>query len=422
MKKIGIGILGLGTVGGGTYQILTQNHDSILRKENLDLRVIKVLEKSIETAIQKGVPKDQIASSIDEITSNPDINIVVEVIGGIEPAKTFITKCLMSGKHVVTANKELVSKHWEELEEIAQKHNAGLYFEASCLGGVPIIRSIVEGMQANNIIELAGIFNGTTNYILTKMSEQDMSYSDALKEAQQLGYAEADPTSDVEGYDAMYKLKILSALAFRKQIPLDCIYREGITKITKTDIESGKELGYVIKLLAIGRLYNGSLEVRVHPTFVPEKHPLANVRDSFNAVYLIGNYVGEVMLYGRGAGDLPTGSAIVSDIIYCAHQESPRFINFDKLDNINLVSDFQSKYYMVLNCADKPGVLSKTAAVLGNNQVSIDSVIQKGKHKEFARVVFLTHKTSELSMKKALQELKDLKEVDSIESVIRVLD
>lgn len=423
MKKVSIGILGLGTVGGGAYRILTQNHESILRKENLDLQVVKVLEKSPQIAIQKGVPKDKIAASIDDITSNPEIDIVVEVIGGIEPAKSFIERCLISGKHVVTANKELISKHWRELEQIAQKHNKGLYFEASCLGGVPIIRSIVEGMQANNIIEIAGIFNGTTNYILTKMSEENMSYADALAEAQKLGYAEADPTSDVEGYDAMYKLNILSTLAFRKQIPLESIYREGITKITKTDIQSGKELGYTIKLLAIARLYNNSLEVRVHPTFVPEKHPLANVRDSFNAVYLVGNYVGEIMLYGRGAGDLPTGSAIVSDIIYCAHQDKPRYIKFDReLNDIKLVTDFKSKYYMVLNCADKPGVLAQTAAVLGNNHVSIDSVIQKGKHKEFARVVFLTHKTSELSMKKALKELERLKVVDSIESVIRVLD
>ncbi|HEY8444080.1 MAG TPA: homoserine dehydrogenase [Clostridia bacterium] len=422
MKKVGIGILGLGTVGGGTYQILTQNRESIMRKENLDLRVIKVLERSAEIALKKGVPQEKIATSIDEITSNPDIDIVVEVIGGIEPAKTFITKCLMAGKNVVTANKELISKHWEELDEIAQKHNTGLYYEASCLGGVPIIRALVEGMQANNITEIAGIFNGTTNYILTKMSEEDISYEDALRQAQKLGYAEADPTSDVEGYDAMYKLKILSSLAFRKQIPLDGIYREGITKITKKDIESAKELGYEIKLLAIARLYDGSLEVRVHPTFVPDKHPLANVRDSFNAVFLVGNYVGEVMLYGKGAGDLPTGSAIVSDIIYCAHLEKPRYIEFEKLNGIKLVSDFQSKYYMVLNCADKPGVLAQTAAVLGNNGVSIDSVIQKGKNNEFARVVFLTHKTSELSMKKALKELEELKVVDSIESVIRVLD
>ncbi|HEY8424149.1 MAG TPA: homoserine dehydrogenase [Clostridia bacterium] len=422
MKKVGIAILGLGTVGKGTYQIITQNRENILRKENLDLQIIKVLEKSVEIAEQKGVPKEQIAQSIDDIVSNPDIDVVVEVIGGIEPAKTFITKCLSAGKRVVTANKELLSKYWEELEETAQKHNTGLYFEASCLGGIPIIRALVEGMQANNITEIAGIFNGTTNYILTKMSEENISYEEALRQAQQLGYAEADPTSDVEGYDAMYKLKILSSLAFGKQIPLDCIYREGITKITKTDIESGKELGYTIKLLAIGRMYNDSLEVRVHPTFVPEKHPLANVRDSFNAAYLIGNYVGEVMLYGRGAGDLPTGSAIVSDIIYAAHQEKPRYIKFDKLNGVKLVSDFQSKYYMVLNCADKPGVLAQTAAVLGNNNVSIESVIQKGKCNDFARVVFLTHKTSELSMKKAINELKELKDVDSIESVIRVLD
>jgi homoserine dehydrogenase len=225
MKKIGVGILGLGTVGGGTYRILTENHNNIACKEDLDIQVIKVLERSVERALQKGVPASIIANNIDEITANNEIDVVVEVIGGIEPAKTFITKCLMSGKSVVTANKELISKHWSELEEIAKKHKTGLYFEASCLGGVPIIRSLVEGMQANNITEIAGIFNGTTNYILTKMSEENMSYSDALKEAQNLGYAETDPTSDVEGYDTMYKLSILSTLAFGKRIPLENIYR-----------------------------------------------------------------------------------------------------------------------------------------------------------------------------------------------------
>ncbi|HEY8389528.1 MAG TPA: homoserine dehydrogenase [Clostridia bacterium] len=422
MKKIGVAILGLGTVGGGTYRILNENHDSIACKENLDIQVIKVLEKTVENALKKGVPADKVASNIDEIASNPDIDVVVETIGGIEPAKTFISKCLSSGKNVVTANKELISKHWTELEEIAKKHNCGLYFEASCLGGVPIIRSLVEGMQANNITELAGIFNGTTNYILTKMSEENMSYSDALAEAQSLGYAEADPTSDVEGYDTMYKLSILSTLAFRKRIPLEKIYREGITHITKSDIESGKELGYTIKLLAIGRMYNHSMEVRVHPAFVPNEHPLASVRGSFNAIHLVGNYVGEIMLYGKGAGDLPTGSAIVSDIIYCAHMIEPRYVNFEcSSDDTNIITDFKSKYYMLINCVDKAGVLSQTTAVLGKHNVSIESVIQKGKHKEFARVVFLTHETSELSMMAAIEELKKLQVVDSVESVIRVL-
>ena len=423
MKKIGVGILGLGTVGGGTYKILTENHNNIVCKENLDIQVIKVLERSVERALQKGVPESKVAASIDEITANNDIDIVVEVIGGIEPAKTFISKCLMSGKSVVTANKELISKHWTELEEIAKKHNCGLYFEASCLGGVPIIRSLVEGLQANNITELAGIFNGTTNYILTKMSEDNMSYTDCLAEAQNLGYAEADPTSDVEGFDTMYKLSILSTLAFGKRIPLDKIYREGITRITKSDIESGKELGYTIKLLAIGKMYNNSLEVRVHPAFVPDEHPLATVRGSFNAIHLVGNYVGEIMLYGKGAGDLPTGSAIVSDIIYCAHISEPRYVRFDcSVNETSLVTDFKSKYYMLINCVDKPGVLSQTTAVLGKHEVSIESIIQKGKHKEFARVVFLTHETSELSMMNAIEELKKLNVVDSVESVIRVLD
>lgn len=420
MKKIGVGILGMGTVGGGTYKILTENSQNISLKENIDIEVIKVLERVKTRAIEKGVPEFKIVSNIDDIINDSNINIIVEVIGGIEPAKTFIKKSLKAGRNVVTANKELIAKHWDELEKIACENNVGLYFEASCLGGIPIIRSIVEGLQANNINEIMGIFNGTTNYILTKMTDEKMSYSDALAEAQKLGYAEADPTSDVEGFDAAYKLGILSTLAFRKKVPIDKIYRQGISGITQNDIENGRELGYTIKLLAIGKFIDNTVEVRVHPAFVPIEHPLASVRGSFNAVHLVGNYVGELMLYGRGAGDLPTGSAIVSDIIYCANLAAPHCMIFlDKKENF--VSDFTSKYYMLISCVDKPGVLAKTSAVLGDNNVSIDSIIQRGKHGVYASVLFLTHNTSEKSMMKSIAELQSLDVVDKVESVIRVI-
>lgn len=425
MKRVGVAILGLGTVGGGTYKILTENHDKIMATEGLDVQVVKILERTREQAQKKGVPDKLIATNIDEIASNPDIDIVVEVIGGVEPAKTYITKCLSAGKNVVTANKELISKHWASLEQVARENNVGLYFEASCVGGVPIIRALTEGLQANNIVEIMGIFNGTTNYILTKMSEENMDYDAALKEAQALGYAEADPTNDVEGYDTMFKLSILSSIAFNCKIPINVIFKQGISEISKTDIENAKELGYAIKLLAIGRKYGNSVEVRVHPTFVPLSHPLAAVRGSFNAVHLEGDYVGDLMLYGKGAGDLPTGSAVVSDIVFCARQKSPRYYNFlvDEEPNKNLffVTDFSSKYYMVINCLNKPGVLAKISAILGDNNVSIDTIIQRSKSGDDASVLFLTHLTSELSMANALLKIKELDIVNRVESIIRVI-
>ena len=286
MKKVGVAILGLGVVGGGTYRILTEKKEYFQKTQKVDVTVESVLEKFRDRALALGVPEENIAANIEEVVCNPQVDIVVEVMGGVEPARTFVLTALRAGKTVVTSNKELFCKHWHELEAAAKKSNAGLYFEASCVGGVPIIRTLIDGMQANKIQTLMGIINGTTNYILTKMSDEGLEYADVLRQAQELGYAEKDPTADVEGYDASYKLSILSSLAFSKKVPLDKVYREGITKISKTDIENGKKLGYVVKLLGIGKQTENGVEVRVHPTFIPKNHPLAMVNDSFNAVYL----------------------------------------------------------------------------------------------------------------------------------------
>ena len=426
MKKAGVAILGLGVVGGGTYQILTEKREYFKKTQGVDLTVECVLEKNVERAKQLGVEESRIASSIEEVVANPNVDIVVEVIGGTGVAKTFVTKALMSGKTVVTSNKELFAKHWPELEEEAKKMNAGLFFEASCVGGVPIIRTLQEGMQANKILSIKGIINGTTNYILTKMAYEGWSYEEALKEAQRLGYAEFNPTADVEGFDATYKLSILSSLAFNKKICIENVYREGITGINKEDIAYGKEMGYTLKLLGIGKDTENGVEVRVHPTFVRNDDPLAAVNDSFNAVHLVGDAVGEIMLYGRGAGALPTGSAIVSDVIFAAKHDRYFYASFENNQKGNketkFVDDFTSKYYLRLSVADKPGVLSKISGVFAKNSVSLKEVKQVAGEEGKAQIIITTHCCHESLVKKTLAKLDALDEVFEVQGTIRIED
>ena len=424
MRKVGVAILGLGVVGGGTYEILTNNREYFKKSQGVDVKVEMALEKNVERALSLGLKKSQVASSIEEVVSNPNVDIVVEVIGGVEPAKTFVLKALMSGKTVVTSNKELFAKHWTELELEAKKMNVGLFFEASCVGGVPIIRTLQEGMQANKIQSIKGIINGTTNYILTKMANEGSSYEEALKEAQRLGYAEFNPTADVEGFDATYKLSILSSLAFNTKISIDNVHREGITSVTKEDIKYGKELGYTLKLLGIGKNTENGIEVRVHPTFVPNSNPLASVNDSFNAVHIVGDSVGEIMLYGRGAGALPTGSAIVSDIIFAAKHTYYYYTTFDNTAKGNkatrFVHDFTSQYFIRLSVKDSTGVLSKIASVFAKNNVSIREVKQVAEKDGKVPVVIITHVCPESSVNKALEKIKAIDGVFSCDSVIRL--
>ena len=426
MKKVGVAILGLGVVGGGTYRILTEHREFYQKTQGVDIAVESVLELNRERALSLGVPEEKIASNIAEIVSNPDVNIVVEVIGGIAAAREFVLAALNAGKTVVTSNKELFCKYSHELERAAKRQNAGLYFEASCVGGVPIIRTLLDGVQGNKISSMMGIINGTTNYILTKMTNEGSSYEECLKEAQRLGYAEADPTADVEGFDAAYKLSILSSLAFHTKVPFSKIYREGITGISKDDILDGKALGYVLKLLAIGKQTEAGIEVRVHPTFVRQGHPLAAVNDSFNAVYLTGDSVGDVMLYGRGAGALPTGSAIVSDIIYAATHSENKYSTFKNTagadKDTKFISDFKSAYYLRIMVEDRAGILAKIAAIFGRNNVSIVEMIQKPIGTD-GRVplVLITHETRELAVRSAVAKINALEGVGHVETVLRVI-
>lgn len=425
MKTVYVAIMGLGTVGGGAYEILNVNHDKIAAACGLDIRVKKVLDKNVDK-LKAAVEPSQIATCIEDVVSDGDVSIVVEVMGGVEPARSFIIKALESGKSVVTANKELISKHWGELEAVAAKNNVGLYFEASCVGGVPVIRTLKESLQGDKIEMIMGIINGTTNYILTKMSREGLSYEEALAEAQALGYAEANPSADVDGYDAMYKLSILSSLAFHTCIPFTEIYREGITGVTKNDIASGKKMGYTLKLLAIGKRCGNEVEVRVHPTFVRGAHPLASVSDAFNAVFLKGDYVDDVMLYGRGAGARPTGSAIVSDIVYCAGRNEhvhTDFVNNGRVSaEIKIKSDFSSKYYIALTVEDKAGVLATITDVFGGNGVSISSISQSGVADGVAPIIIMTHFTSENAVQSSIAQLKRLDCVKKVDSLIRVID
>ena len=425
MKTIGVAILGLGVVGSGTYKILTEHREFYKRTQNVDISVESVLEINRQRALDLGIEESKISDNIAEVVSNPNVDIVVEVIGGVEPARSFVLAALHSGKSVVTSNKELFCKYWHELEKAAKRTNVGLYFEASCVGGVPIIRTLIDGMQANILHELTGIINGTTNYILTRMTREGLGYQEALKDAQALGYAEKNPTADVEGYDAAYKLSILASLAFHTKVPLDKIYREGITKIARQDIAYGDELGYVLKLLAIGKNDGeGNIEVRVHPAFIRKDHPLASVNDSFNAVFLKGDSVGDIMLYGRGAGALPTGSAIVSDVIYAATHSEAKYATFKNTQSaeqgVKFVTDFRSRYYIRFTAKDRPGVLAKVAGIFAKYNISIIDLIQKGEELDTIPIILITHETGELSVRRAVEKIGQLEDVTEVNSVIRV--
>ena len=390
MRQVKIAIMGMGTIGSGVYRVVEKEGDYIAHKEAIELSVKSVLSLAYSIPI----PDEKKVASIEDIVNDPEIETVVEVMGGVEPAKTFITKCLRAGKNVVSANKELIAQHWAELEGEAKKTGAGFYFEASVGGGIPILRAVTDSLQANTITEVYSIINGTTNYILTKMSDEGLDYADVLKEAQALGYAEANPTADVEGYDAMYKLSILASMAFHVRLPIEHILREGISNITKADIAAAKELGMEIKLLAIGKREGEHVELRVHPTMIPKDHPLAGVKGSFNAIMVHGSAVDDVMFYGRGAGDLPTASAIVSDILYAARTKEHRYMTFmneQKKLSPTLVfnTDWQTGCYIRLNVADKPGAMARIADIMGKNNVNLHSVLQKETDGKVASIVFM---------------------------------
>ncbi len=398
MKKVGVAILGLGVVGGGTYRILTENKQYFKDTQGVDVTVEAVLEPRKERALSMGVPEEAICSHLLEVVANPAVDVVVECIGGEEPAFSFLMTALQNGKTCVTSNKELFSKHWHELEARAKENNANIFFEATCMGGVPVIRVLADGMQANRVEKICGIVNGTTNYILTRM-DQGLTFEAALKEAQEKGYAEANPKADVEGYDAMYKLSILAGLAFHYAVPLDKISRQGITEIEKKDVDYAKELGYAIKLLAVGKRTESGLEVRVQPALVSLAHPIANIKDCFNAIVIVGDSVGEVMLTGRGAGAEPTGSAIVSDVIFAAKHLDRNYTHFlnETKDKLKLSQDVTAGHYLRFHRMDDASAQAVVAA-LAKSGVALKTIRQEGED-----ILAVTAESAESAVLKAVE-------------------
>lgn len=424
MKVIKIGLLGLGNVGKGVWNILQMNKDIIKTRAGYNIEIGKILVKDANKKRDVDVPESIITTNVDYILEDPSIDIIVEVMGGVEPSFDYMVKAMKKGKHVITANKMVLAMKGRELSQIAKDNGVLFYYEASVGGGIPVIHGLTESLTANKINEVIGIINGTTNYILTKMTLEGLSFDEALKEAQQKGYAEADPTSDIEAFDAVYKLCILTSLGFDSFVDVKSVYREGITKIEPIDIKYAEEFGYVIKLLAIIKEEFGQLELRVHPTMVPAVHPLANVNDSFNAIFIKGNAVGDLMLYGRGAGELPTGSAVVGDIISVIRnkeREENHFIQCDKVSkNVKDMSKVRSEYYIRITVGDKPGVLGEITTILGENNVSLLSVIQKGKRQEHVSLVFVTHRTNEGDVQKAIKKISELNDVLKVDNIIRI--
>ncbi|WP_297420715.1 homoserine dehydrogenase [Clostridium sp.] len=429
MKKVKIALLGLGNVGRGVWMILNSNKEEIMKRCGSEVEVAKVLVRDKNKPRGVDIPNELVTTDFNEILEDDSIKIVVEVMGGMEPARDYMLKCMEKKKHIVTANKMLLATGGDELFEKADEKGIMFSYEASVAGGIPIIKGIDESLTANKIETLYGIVNGTTNYILSKMELEGADFDDVLKEAQEKGYAEADPTSDIEGYDAQYKLAILAALAFGSKIDVKNVYREGITKVEAVDMEYAKEFKMGIKLLAIAKEINGKVELRVHPTMIPKKHPLSNVYDSYNAVFIRGNAVGDLMFYGRGAGDLPTGSAVVSDIVSIVRSnvdtENPNPVvknNLWKREILDMDS-VESKYYIRANVLDESGVLGEITAILGRHNVSIRSVIQKGDEEDGkVTIVLVTHRTNEAEINNAIEEIKNLKSVNKIDNIIRIED
>lgn len=424
MDSIKIGLLGCGTVGTGVVKVLQKNGKIITDKVGKPLEIKKVLVRD-KNKKRAGLDEAIITTDPDEILKDPEINIVVEVMGGIEPTREYLLQALQNGKGVVTANKDLLALYGKELLETADKYDVDLRFEASVAGGIPIIGPLKESLAGNKINKVLGIINGTTNYILTKMHSFGSDFEEVLHEAQKLGYAEADPTADIEGLDAARKIAILASIAFNSRVTFSDVYVEGITKISATDIFYAKELGYVIKLLGIAQEEQGEIEVRVHPVFIPAGHPLASVDDVYNAVYVEGDAVGDAMFFGRGAGELPTASAVMGDIIAVARNilqgvSDPVHCTCFEQKKIKPIRDIKSQYYLRLTVKDKPGVLAGIASVFGDKEVSIDSIVQKRRKNELAEIVLITHQVMEANIQDALHVIKSLPYVNSVDNLIRV--
>ena len=422
LKTISIGMLGCGVVGSQDARLLQSDEQELSERSGALLVLKKIGVRS--NAAREGINPSMITTDLNSIVIDPEINIVIEVMGGIEPARTLILEAIKNKKSVITANKALLATHGHELFNAADAAKVDLYYEAAVAGAIPIIRSMRESLAGDQITRVMGIVNGTTNYILTKMHEEGRAFNDVLKEAQSLGYAEADPTADIEGHDAAAKAALLASLAFHSTVTIDEVYCEGITGISIDDVNAAKAMGSVIKLLAIAELtVKDEISVRVHPVMLPSSHPLASVRNAFNAVYVESEAAGQLMFYGRGAGGAPTASAILGDLVAVTRHRAYSTVGYGESDYADLdiapVGDVKSQFFVRLHVADKSGVLASIAQVFASENISIQTVRQAGLGSD-AELVVVTHAATESSLKDCIKKLTDMDIVSKVESVIRV--
>jgi homoserine dehydrogenase len=419
--------MGLGTVGSGVVRILNDHRDDLSRQTGSRIEIRKVLVQDKEKQRDIALPAELLTQNAEDIVSASDIDVVVEVMGGVVQTKTLLEKALRSGKHIVTANKDLMALHGAELLAIAQEHGCDIFYEASVAGGIPIIRALSESFSSDRITRMFGIVNGTTNFILTKMSQEGASYDDVLKEAQALGYAEADPTADVEGLDAARKMAILATLGFRMNVALGDVSAKGISSVTKEDILYGKRLGYELKLLGVAERDGDSVSVSVQPAMVRTSHPLAAVNGVYNAVYVYGEAVGETMFYGPGAGSMPTATSVVADLVAVVKNMRLK-VNGQGLSKAYKEKKLQSedrifgKFFLLLHVEDKAGVLAQITQVFARHEVSLESVLQQPNlENPNAEIIIITHDTNLSGMNRVIEELDSMDVVNKIKSVYRVV-
>ncbi len=425
-QAVKVGLLGLGTIGSRVVELFESNLDMINEKNDLQLVLERVAERDPEKLKSLKIPAEKMLTSAFELVKDPNIDIVIELIGGLEPARSLIREALENGKYVVTANKDLIATHGDELLELARSRNLNIYYEASVGGGIPLIRPLKHSLVADRLNRVVGILNGTTNYILTRMSCEGLEFNAALAQAREKGFAEADPSSDIEGRDASYKLMIMAGLAFGCSIDPAQVYVEGITGITVGDINYAREIGCVIKLLAIGEKLPAGIALRVHPTMISQNHPLASVNNEFNAVFIEGELVGEVMFYGRGAGGAPTSTAVMADVVEAARCKEGYVVcnGVEKKTTGTLyvpVEDLSSSFYLRFLAEDRPGVLAAFSKVFGDNQVSLDMVIQKRRVGDLAEIVLVTHLVREAAFRTAVDQVMNLEMIRPNPSTIRLM-
>ncbi|MBY8911262.1 homoserine dehydrogenase [Bacillus sp. YC2] len=427
MKAIRIGLLGLGTVGSGVVKIIQDHQDKLMHQVGCPVTIKKVLVKDINKKREAELPKEVLTTEVYDVIDDPDVDVIIEVIGGVEQTKEYLLDALKAKKHVVTANKDLIAVYGSELLAAAQENGCDLYYEASVAGGIPILRTLEEGLSSDRITKMMGIVNGTTNFILTKMIKEKSPYEEVLKEAQDLGFAEADPTADVEGLDAARKMAILARLGFSMNVDLEDVKVKGISQITDEDISFSKRLGYTMKLIGIAQRDNSKIEVSVQPTLLPDHHPLAAVHNEYNAVYVYGEAVGETMFYGPGAGSMPTATSVVSDLVAVMKNmrlgvNGSSFVAPQFERNLKQPSDIYAQQFLRIHVKDQVGSFSKITSAFSERGVSFEKILQlpiKG-HDELAEIVIVTHHTSEADFSDILQNLHDLEVVQEVKSTYRV--